>query len=135
MADLTGRGPLGLKQPKPTKEQLIRAKINRAIERRRTAKPQKRPPAAKSKPKADRQHLAKVAALPCVICASWPVHVHHCISGRYGQRKAPDSDTIPLCPDCHQGPEGIHASKRAWEERHGPDTGFLPLVKKLIEAL
>jgi hypothetical protein len=83
----------------------------------------------------DPVRLAAVAQLPCCICGARPVHVHHCISGRYSQRKAPDSMTIPLCWNHHQGPEGIHADKRAWEARWGPDTGFLAKVNRLLERM
>ena len=102
MVDLAGRGPLGQKQGNP-----------------------KKTPAGKA-------HMAAVAKLACVICGARPVTVHHCISGRYGQRKAPDTDTIPLCWNCHQGPDGVHADKAAWEAKHGPDTGFLDQVRALI---
>lgn len=105
MPDLLGRGPLGLKVGNP---------------KRGTAE--------------GRRHMAKVAAMPCVICGHPPPsQCHHCISGRYGQRKASDFETIPLCWLHHQGPEGIHANKRAWEDLHGPDTGFLPIVAAMIE--
>ena len=81
-----------------------------------------------AKAKKDPARLAAVAKLPCVICGAYNVQVHHCISGRYSQRKAPDSMTISLCWNHHLGPEGIHADKAAWEAQHGPDTGFLPAV-------
>lgn len=104
MPDLMGRGPLGPKVGNP---------------KRGTGD--------------GRRHMAKVAALPCVICGyPPPSQCHHCISGRYGQRKASDFETIPLCWSCHQGPHGIHANKRAWEAANGPDTGFLPLVQDLV---
>ena len=86
------------------------------------------------KAKKDPARLAVIARLPCVICGARPVEVHHCISGRYSQRKAPDSMTIPLCWMHHQGPEGIHGSKDAWEAKHGPDTGFLPRVDALLHS-
>lgn len=76
--------------------------------------------------------MEAVAELPCVCCGSWPVEVHHVLSGRYGQRKASDFDTVPLCYFHHRGPEGIHTSKRKWEERYGPDTGFLDQVKDAL---
>lgn len=81
---------------------------------------------------AGQAHMARVAGLPCVLCGSQPVEVHHCISGRYGQHKASDFHTIPLCYPCHRGPEGIHANKAAWEERNGPDTDFLPVVADML---
>jgi hypothetical protein len=77
-------------------------------------------------------HMAKVAQLPCVICSSWPVDVHHCIHDRYGTRKASDFDTLPLCPTCHCK---LHADKSSWREAHGPDYGFLPRVRALLDSL
>jgi hypothetical protein len=85
------------------------------------------------KAKKDPARLAAVAQLPCVICGARPVEVHHIICGRYSQRKSPDSMTIPLCVWHHRGPEGIHQDKAAWEAKHGPDYGFLPLVDRLIK--
>lgn len=76
----------------------------------------------------DLVHMARVAALPCVICGYWPVEVHHCISGRFSQRRAPDTMTIPLCLDHHRGAAGIHTSKARWEAEHGLDTDYLPVV-------
>ena len=97
MPDLAGRGPLGLKPPRPERGS------------------------------AGKAHMARIAQRPCAACGKpGPSSVHHCISGRYGQRKASDMDTIPLCWECHQGPNGIHANKAAWQERHGPDYLLIP---------
>jgi hypothetical protein len=90
-----------------------------------------RPKAKRHKPGA-KCHMAKVAQLPCIICASWPVQVHHCIHDRYGTRKASDFDTIPLCPPCHRK---LHSDKTAWREAHGPDYGFLEVVRALVAGL
>lgn len=76
----------------------------------------------------DPAYLARVAQLPCVICGARPVHVHHCISERFSQRNASDCETIPLCHDHHQGRNGIHTSKRAWERENGFDYEFLAVV-------
>jgi hypothetical protein len=84
------------------------------------------------KARRNRSRLADIAELPCVICGAYGVQVHHCISGRYGQRKAPDSKTIPLCWNHHLGPDGIHTNKAAWEALHGPDTGFLARVDAML---
>ena len=81
---------------------------------------------------AGKAHMARVAQLPCVLCGSQPVEVHHVICGRYGQRKASDFETIPLCYPCHRGPEGIHASKAAWVARNGEDYEFLPVVADML---
>lgn len=80
------------------------------------------------RPAKDPAHMARVATLACVCCGARPVEVHHCISGRYSQRKASDRETIPLCWNHHQGPEGIHTNKRLWEETYRLDTDYLPGV-------
>ena len=100
MSNLSGRGPLGLKAGK--------------VERGTAA--------AKA-------HMAAVARLPCVCCGAWPVSVHHVISGRYSQRKASDMETIPLCWNHHQGPDGIHTNKTKWQQSYGLDTDYLPQIK------
>jgi len=78
-----------------------------------------------------KRHMAAVAQLPCVCCRRpGPSEVHHCISGRYGQRKSSDFDTIPMCADCHRlGPMAIHRNKTAWHDEYGMDYHFLPLVR------
>ena len=103
---LTGKGPLGLKVPKPernTKKSLA--------------------------------HIARVKELPCVICRKpGPSDAHHIIRDRYGQAKTSDFDVIPLCKAHHQdGPEAIHQNKRQWVEKHGPDHSYLSLVKLWLE--
>ena len=101
---LTGKGPMGQKEPK-----------------------------AKRNPK----HLARMKALPCVICRKpGPSDAHHVCCGRYSQSRAPDTETIPLCKDHHQdgGPGvAIHAGKESWVAKHGEDVDYLPLVKKWLQ--
>ena len=106
--NLTGKGPLGLKQPKPE---------------RGTAKA--------------RAYMARVKQLPCIICRKpGPSDVHHVICDRYGQHKASDMETIPLCKEHHQhGPEAIHTNKKAWVEKHGPDHAYIPTVWKWLNVL
>ena len=78
-------------------------------------------------------HMARVARLPCVICHRRPVHVHHCIHGRYSQRRASDFEVIPLCPECHLfGPLSIHQDKAAWRDRNGADHEYLPVVADML---
>lgn len=93
-------------------------------------------PQKSARPARDPDRLAKVKQLPCVICkAPPPSDAHHCIHDRYSQRKAPDSETIPLCKPHHQdGPEAIHSDKRAWREKHGPDYGYLAMVDDMLGA-
>lgn len=99
------RGPLGLKDDKPSAARIREGK----------------------------NHMRRVAALPCVICHRRPVEVHHCISDRFSQRRASDFETIPLCTECHRaGPMAIHRSKSNWERHFGPDHQFLPVVADML---
>ena len=107
MSNLSGRGPLGLKAGK-----------------------------VKNGTAAGLEHMRRVKQLPCVICqAPPPSDAHHCISGRYGSRKASDMHTIPLCRSCHQdGPMAIHRAKATWEAHYGRDYDWLPKVARLLNT-
>ena len=93
--------------------------------------PQKSPKPVRGK--AGKDHMAKVASLPCVICGYWPVQVHHVICGRFSQAKASDFQTIPLCPQHHtDGPDAIHNGKESWVEKYGEDTDYLKRVDEML---
>jgi hypothetical protein len=94
--------------------------------------PNFQPPKIKNGTAAGKAHMARVAKLNCVCCGISTVQVHHCISGRYGQRKASDFHTLPLCWNHHLGPEGIHTDKAAWEAKWGMDYDYLPVVADML---
>jgi hypothetical protein len=76
------------------------------------------------------EHMRRVKLLPCVCCgAPPPSDAHHCKSD-FMLRD--DFKTIPLCKLHHQGAEGYHTQKGAWEARHGKDHAFLPMVAKAL---
>ena len=58
-----------------------------------------------------KQHMAKIAQLPCACCGEIGVHVHHIREGQGMSQRASDFLTIPLCPECHQGPNGVHGDR------------------------
>lgn len=123
--NLAGKGPLGMKAPKPEAKGLTRA---RAIK----AKPRK------ARVGDDPAYLAAVRLLPCCICAAWgwqqttPTEAHHAICGRYGQHKTPDCMAIPLCRDHHTGPQGIHTMRALWVATFGPDTDHIPATQDAV---
>lgn len=57
---------------------------------------------------AERRHLAKVKELPCGVCGSQQGSEAHHI------RQHQQYVCIPLCPECHRGPMGIHGDKTLW---------------------
>ncbi len=88
--------------------------------------------------KACRQHMARVAQLPCCVCGHpGPSIGHHVCHDRYSQSRASDLDTIPLCAAHHDAtsPVGLHHAPAAWRARHGADHGYLPAVRAAIHAL
>ncbi|SCX93549.1 hypothetical protein SAMN05216420_101381 [Nitrosospira sp. Nl5] len=84
--------------------------------------------------KAARNHMDKVAQLPCVICLyklgveTRPVHVHH------DTVPADDFAVAALCPEHHQGSTGVHglhrrAFKAMWRLT---DTDLLAMTNRAI---
>jgi len=85
--------------------------------------------------KAGLAHMARVRALPCVVCGKpGPSDVHHCIHGRYSARRVSDFKVISLCEKCHRHPHplAIHTNKNAWAERNGFDYEFLAVVADML---
>lgn len=90
--------------------------------------PKTKTPRIKPRRVRDPKHLARVAELPCCVCGSSPVEVHHIrVHGGTG-RKAGDHETIPLCPFHHRTGgirEAFHAGPRAWEATYGTQLDHL----------
>ena len=58
---------------------------------------------------AERRHLDKVRALPCLVCGRWGVHAHHVVSDGFQRLTKNHMRVVPLCPDCHtDGPHAVH---------------------------
>jgi hypothetical protein len=77
-----------------------------------------------------REHLRRVAALPCLVCGRRPSHAHHL---RFAQSrglglKVSDEFTVPLCAIDH---DALHRSgdERAWWHARGIDP--LPEAERL----
>jgi hypothetical protein len=56
-------------------------------------------------------HADRVAQLPCATCGAHGVVLHHPRIGQGMGQRAHDMLVIPLCPDCHTGPAGVHGDK------------------------
>ncbi|WP_160732377.1 hypothetical protein [Pelagerythrobacter marinus] len=92
------------------------------------------PPHGRIKPKynpqpnsGEREHKAYVKEQPCYGCG---IHgqseAHHIMLDCPGKRwkRRDHRFLVPLCPDCHRGPEGVHGvgCEAKWCERNGKDT-------------
>ena len=82
--------------------------------------------------KAEQRHLARVAGLPCAVCGAVGVQVHHLREGQGMGQRASNYLTVPLCPDCHVGPKGLHGDRSLMRIRK---LGELDLLAMTIEAL
>lgn len=104
-----------------------------------------KPPMGQKKPKEgkDPARLEAVGNMPCVICREHYerqqsiTQVHHCIHGRYGTKRAPDSMTIPLCEGHHQGlldtsKVALHRQPDLWRDLYGDDTDWLSWVEERL---
>jgi hypothetical protein len=84
--------------------------------------------------KAERNHMDRVAQLPCAVCGAQPVSVHHLRTGIGMGRRATAFQTMPLCPEHHQGATGIHGmGRKAWERFIGKTE--IQILEETIEAL
>ena len=81
---------------------------------------------------AAKRHMGRVAELACCLCGAMPVEVHHVLEERIPGRRGPDWITIPLCPLCHRGPEGIHGTKAMLRVSRKTE---MELVAETLEAI
>lgn len=103
-------------------------------------------PKAKRTSGKDPTYLDLIRRLPCVICGAWgyvqtsQTQAHHTICGRYGQRKTPGRQAIPLCEGHHQGEFdtskiAIHRDRALWVDTYGADTEYIALAQDMVERL
>lgn len=91
---------------------------------------------SKSKTKAEKLHLARVAALGCIVCKNLghedtPAEIHHFSKGTGLAVRADNFHVIPLCALHHQhGGHGvaIHAGRQTWEKNYGTESELLAQV-------
>ena len=57
------------------------------------------------------RYMGMIAQLPCACCGAYGVEVHHVREGQGMSQRASNFLTVPLCPDCHRGSNGIHGNK------------------------
>lgn len=80
--------------------------------------------------KSEREHMAKVRDLGCIICAGIPA-IHHCETGRGGRKD--HMKVLPLCYAHHQGDEGIHTlGRKKWQAKYGTEQELMAKVAGMI---
>ena len=120
MSNLANRPPLGQKPPKAAKKP---RKAVRKVSSKRAAY-------LASTARVDGlAHMARVSELPCLVCGSRPVEVHHFPDPRSDMRVG------PLCPAHHRrefGPGAYHYSRRAFNDRHGSDDELMARTDAML---
>jgi hypothetical protein len=92
----------------------------------------------KTKSAAARRYHDKIANQPCALCREigqpqqTPTTVHHIRAGQGMSQRAGDFLVVPLCHECHQGPDGIHGTRALWRIA-GHDE--LSLLDKVLEGV
>jgi len=89
---------------------------------------------------AERRHMRRVAEMGCVLCrlqgrGATPAQVHHIRDGQGMAQRASDWLCVPLCPDCHTGPRGLHGDKSLLRVSKVDELDLLALtIKELLTA-
>lgn len=79
----------------------------------------------------DGSYMDHVAAMACGVCGAHGVQLHHVREGQGMSQRASDWLVIPLCPDCHTGPSGLHGDRSAFRIRKLSE---LDVLARVIEA-
>lgn len=81
---------------------------------------------------AEKKHMDRVAQLPCVICSTSPVEVHHAGTGAGGRKN--HMKVLPLCVNHHRGAQGIHTiGRKVWRELFGTEDKLLQQVDVMLD--
>ena len=98
--------------------------------------------AKKQATKAERQHMAKVADLGCIVCELFldapgsPAEIHHITTRRGFGGRAKHTEVIPLCPIHHRlgnYGEAVHNGTKTWEEKFDTQENLLEIVNNKIK--
>ena len=77
---------------------------------------------------AERRHIARIAAMSCIVCdTAGPSEVHEPEQGYW-------HISLPLCPPCHRGPEGWHGTRLRWTLRKMTELKAINETIKQLES-
>ncbi len=85
------------------------------------------------------RYLERVRALGCLLCqrlgyGETPASLHHPRTGQGMSQKASDWAQIPLCPECHTGPHGIHGDRARWKQARVDEMDLLAEVNQRLNS-
>lgn len=105
--NLSNRGPLGLRSPKPKPDEEYLARV---------------------------RELPCCICEAFGYVQSSPTAAHHPIHGRFSNRKVPDRLVIPLCEGHHQGDfdkskTALHRHPALWKDLYGEDHEYIAVTQ------
>jgi hypothetical protein len=115
------RTPLNRKSPLKRRRDSIRVTHPERVQHNRMKRERV------SKTAIETQHLARLAAMPCIVTGKRPVEVHHLMRAPNKRTRRDHQWAVPLHYLMHRGPAGIHGlgSEELFEREHGLAPGFL----------
>lgn len=81
--------------------------------------------------KDEKKHLDAVAALPCIVCGTVPVELHHTV--RLAKKKRDHMEVLPLCKNHHTGVFSIHMARKSFRAQYGQEEELLSQVERMLE--
>ncbi len=91
--------------------------------------------AKKAKTKAEKEHMARVADLGCIICGNNLVELHHITTLRAFGARSKHTEVLPLCFEHHRGGQrgvALHEGVKTWEDLHGTQEELLVKVNQQL---
>jgi hypothetical protein len=89
----------------------------------------------KAKTKAEKEIMAKIADLGCIICGNNLVELHHITTLRGFGGRSKHNQILPLCFLHHRGGQrgvALHEGVKTWEDIHGTQESLLEKVNEQL---
>ena len=81
--------------------------------------------------KSDKDYMARVAEIPCLVCGETEVELHHV--RRFGETRKV-SQVVPLCVYHHRAGGGIHhLGQKKWEREFYSQDELLEMTKERLK--
>jgi hypothetical protein len=94
----------------------------------------------RNRTRAEQCYHDRVAQMPCVLCellgqGPSAAQLHHIREGQGMSQRASHWLVIPLCPDCHTGPQGLHGDRTLFRLAKVDELDLLALTIERLQAV
>lgn len=89
--------------------------------------------------RAEQRHLSRLSDLGCVLCdmlgrGGTPAEIHHLRAGVGMSQRSSHFMAVPLCPECHRGPHGVHGDHALLRQAKTTELGLLDETLRRVFA-